>query len=48
MRLQKIGDALISVDLIFHAGKAVALVFVNLVVDGSAALLDGIDHLLRF
>ena len=48
MRLQKIGNAFVGVDLIFNFGEAVAFVFINLVIDGSAALFDGIDHLLRF
>ena len=47
MRQQKIGDSFVGVNLIFHAGEAVAFVFVDLVFDRSAALLDRIDNLLR-
>lgn len=48
MRLQEIGNAFVGVDLIFNLGEAVAFIFVNLVVDGAAALFDGVDDLLRF
>ena len=48
MRQQEIRHAFVGVDLIFDAREAVAFVFVNLGVDGAAALLDGVDHLLRF
>ncbi len=45
---QKIGDTLVGINLIFHAGKTVALIFVYLDVDGPAPPFDGIDNLLRF
>lgn len=45
---EEVGDSLVGIDLIFHAGEAVAFVFVDLIVDGPAALFDGIDYLLRF
>ena len=48
MRQQKIGDAFVGVDLILDAREAVAFVFVNLVINRPATLLDGVDHLLRF
>jgi len=48
MRQEKVRDALVGVDLVFDPGEAVTFILVNLVVDGSAALLDGIHHLLRF
>ena len=47
MCFQKFRHALVSVDLILHLGEAVALVLVHLVLDHSAAFLDGIHHLLR-
>ena len=48
MRQQEIGNALVGVDLIFHAREPVAFIFVNLGVDGAPALLDGVHDLLRF
>ena len=48
MSQQEIRDALVGIDLILHARESVALVFVNLVIDRATAILDSIDHLLRF
>jgi hypothetical protein len=48
MRQEEVCDALIRVDLVFYTRETVAFVFVNFVIDSSAALFDGIDHLLRF
>jgi hypothetical protein len=48
MRQQKVSHALISVDLILNARKAVALILIDLVIDRPAPFLDGIDYLLRF
>ena len=48
MREEKIRDALVGVNLIFHAREAVTFILVDLGVNRSAALLDGFDHLLRF
>ncbi len=43
---QKVGDTLVGVNLVFYAGEAVALVFVNLEDCGSAVFLDGVGDLL--
>ena len=48
MGQQEIRNALVGVDLIFNAREAVAFVFIDFVIDGAAAFLDGIDHLLGF
>lgn len=48
MREQKIRHALVGVNLILDSRETVAFVFVNLRVDCAAALLDRVDHLLRF
>ena len=48
MRQQKIRHALVSINLIFNSREAVAFVLVDLAVHGPAALLDGVDNLLRF
>src|SRR6267154_2943972 len=48
MRLQKISDAPVGVDLIFDLGKAVTFVLIDFVFDHAAALLDRVTHLLRF
>lgn len=48
MGQQKIGDALVGINLIFDAGKAVPLIFINLDVYRSPTFFDGIDDLLRF
>jgi len=47
VRQQEVSNALVSVDLVFHAGEAVAFVFINLVIDRATALFDSINHLLR-
>ncbi len=48
MRLQKIGNAFVGVDLIFNFGEAVTFVLINLVIDCSASLFDRVDNLLGF
>ena len=48
MRQQEIRDPLVSVDLVLNTGEAVAFVVVNFVVDGAAAFLDRLHHLLSF
>ena len=48
MRQKEIGDAFVGIDLIFYPREAVAFIFINLVIHRAAALLDGIDNLLRF
>ncbi len=46
MRQQEIRDALISVNLIFHARKPMPFVIVNLIVDRAPALFDRFNDLL--
>jgi hypothetical protein len=48
VRFQKVGHALVGVNLIFNASEAVAFVFIDLVFDHAAALADRVHHLLRF
>ena len=48
MRFQKVGHALVSVDLIFDPSEAVAFILIDFVFDHAAALLDRVHHLLRF
>ena len=48
VRQQEIRHALVGVDLILHPRESVPFVFVNLRVHGASALLDRVDHLLRF
>lgn len=48
MRQQEVSHSLVSVDLIFNPRESVTFIFVNLVINRSTVLLNGIDHLLRF
>ena len=48
MHLQEIRHPLIRVDLIFYSREAVAFIAIDFQLRDTAALLDGVGHLLRF